>query len=219
MYTQLNQYHVVMEVAPAVLAEPRRPARHLRPHVERRRWCRSSAFARYRAATTAARGQPPGPVPVGHDLVQPDARRRARRRRRRRSSRPSARSGMPATIRGSFQGTAQAFQDSLANQPMPDRCGARRRLHRARDSLRELHPPDHDPLDAALGGRGRAARADALPAPTRRHRAHRHHPADRHREEERDHDDRLRARGGARRGQAPERRDLPGLPAALPADH
>ena len=36
------------------------------------------------------------------------------------------------------------------------------------------------------------------------HRAHRHHPAHRHREEERDHDDRLRARGGARRGLSPE---------------
>ena len=33
-----------------------------------------------------------------------------------------------------------------------------------------------------------------------RHRAHRHHPADRHRQEERDHDDRLRARGRAQRG-------------------
>ena len=52
-----------------------------------------------------------------------------------------------------------------------------------------------------------------------RHRAHRHHPADRHREEERDHDDRLRARGRARGGQAAARGDLPGLPAALPADH
>ena len=26
--------------------------------------------------------------------------------------------GMPATIHGSFQGTAQAFQQSLANEPM-----------------------------------------------------------------------------------------------------
>ena len=51
-----------------------------------------------------------------------------------------------------------------------------------------------------------------------RHRDHRHHPADRHREEERDHDDRLRPRRGAQRGPAAARGDLPGLPAAVPAD-
>ena len=33
------------------------------------------------------------------------------------------------------------------------------RLHRARHPLRELHPSDHDPVDAAVGGPGRAARA------------------------------------------------------------
>src|SRR5207245_6646864 len=40
-----------------------------------------------------------------------------------------------------------------------------------------------------------------------------------HREEERDHDDRLRPGGGARRGQEPGGGDLPGVRAALPADH
>ncbi len=50
------------------------------------------------------------------------------------------------------------------------------------------------------------------------HRRHRHHPADRHREEERDHDDRLRARRGARAGPGAARGHPPGLPAALPAD-
>ena len=38
-------------------------------------------------------------------------------------------------------------------------------------------------------------------------------------QEERDHDDRLRARGRARRRQAAARGDLSGVPAALPADH
>ena len=36
MYTQLNQYHVVMEVDAAVLAEPETLARHLRPLQHRR---------------------------------------------------------------------------------------------------------------------------------------------------------------------------------------
>ena len=52
-----------------------------------------------------------------------------------------------------------------------------------------------------------------------RHRDHRHHPADRHRQEERDHDDRFRARRGAQRRHGASRRDLPGVPAALPPDH
>jgi len=43
--------------------------------------------------------------------------------------------------------------------------------------------------------------------------------ADRHRQEERHHDDRLCTGGGASGRQAPRRRHLPGLPAALPADH
>ena len=37
-------------------------------------------------------------------------------------------------------------------------------VHRAGRALRELHPSDHDPLDAAVGRRGRAAGADALRA-------------------------------------------------------
>ena len=67
---------------------------------------------------------------------------------------------------GSFQGTAQAFQASLANEPILIARGAARGLHRARHPLREPDPPDHDPLDAALGGRRRAARAAPLPATT-----------------------------------------------------
>ena len=35
MYTSLNQYHVVMEAAPAILAESRDPARDLRARAQR----------------------------------------------------------------------------------------------------------------------------------------------------------------------------------------
>src|SRR5439155_10085712 len=50
-------------------------------------------------------------------------------------------------------------------------------------------------------------------------RPDRDHPAHRHREEERDHDDRLCPRRRAPGRQEPRRRDLPGMPAALPPDH
>ena len=60
-----------------------------------------------------------------------------------------------------------------------------------------------------------------IPAGAQHHGLRRRHPADRHREEERHHDDRLRHRTGERAGHAVQRRggDCRGLPRALPADH
>ena len=49
--------------------------------------------------------------------------------------------------------------------------------------------------------------------------ADRHRAADGHRQEERHHDDRLRARGRAHAGPVPARGHHAGVPAALPADH
>ena len=90
--------------------------------------------------------------------------------------------------------------------PVPDHRGGGHDVHRPGRALRKLHPPDHDPFHAAIGGRGRAAG----PA-TRRHRPrhdrhHRHHPPHRHREKERHHDDRFRPRCGARTRARPPRR-------------
>ena len=113
---------------------------------------------------------------------------------------------LPPTLATSFVGTAQVFEDAVANQGL---LLARRRahhLHRARHPLRELHPPAHHP-DRAAGGGGRgAAHAPHLRLRPQRHRHHRHPDADRHRQEERDHDDRLRAGASARRRDAVRRR-------------
>ena len=117
-----------------------------------------------------------------------------------RSTRPSARSACPPSIHGSFHGHGAGVSGLAGERADADPRRAARRLHRARHALRELHPPAHDPLHAALGRRRRAAGAAAAAHRAQRHRADRHHPADRHREEERDHDDRLRARGRAQRG-------------------
>ena len=64
----------------------------------------------------------------------------------------------------------------------------------------------------------RAGHADRLPHGSEHLRVRRHDHADRHRREERDHADRLRARSRARRHDAGAG-DLPGLPDPLPADH
>jgi HAE1 family hydrophobic/amphiphilic exporter-1 len=60
MYTTLNQYHVIMEVNPKF---------QYSPEALNGIYVKSSSGR-------AARGQPPGPVPIGDDLVQPRARYR-----------------------------------------------------------------------------------------------------------------------------------------------
>ena len=94
-----------------------------------------------RAGQHAARRQPPG-----HRSSRPRSPSTWRRTRRSATPRAAITSamneiGMPATIHGSFQGTAQTFQQSLAQRADADPRRARRRLHRAGRALRELHPP------------------------------------------------------------------------------
>ena len=143
---------------------PGRPERSTRIYVHRRRRrrrCRSAPFAQVRAQRRAARRQPPGPVPGGDALVQPG--RRAWRSAQAVDAHPAdagASSACRRRLDGSFQGTAQAFQASLAERAAADPGGHPRHLHRARHALRELHPPDHHPVHPALGRRRRAAGAD-----------------------------------------------------------
>ena len=170
-----------------------------------------SAFATYRTHEHAARRQSPGSVRGVDDLVQ-SARRTFRcRRPRARSRMRCCGSACRIPCAASFQGTARAFQASLDEPAVADPGGAGRGLHRAGRALRELRAPDHDPVDAAVGRRRRAAGADALPHRVHDHRDHRRDPADRHRQEERDHDDRLRARRRAQPRALDPRRDLRGL--------
>ena len=116
MYTPLNQYHVVMEVDPQFWQNPEglkhiyiptptgaRAARRLHPlraqdRAARRSTTRASS-RRSRSPSTSRRAWPSG---------RPSTR----------SSSAEAEIGLPAGIHGSFQGTAQAFQASLANEPI-----------------------------------------------------------------------------------------------------
>ena len=111
----------------------------------------------------------------------------------------ASRSACRASIITSYGGDAAVFQSSQGSQAMLHRRGAARDLRAARRALRELHPPADDPRRPAVGGGRRAADAEALRPGPDADRDHRHPAADRHREEERDHDDRLRARRAARR--------------------
>ena len=226
MFTQLNQYRVVLEVPIRRFraGRPRALERHLRARRQRRparSRCRSSADGQHIAGDDGAplaithQGQFPA-VTLSFNLR---ARRLARRGRARDRDDDAASWACRASIDGSFQGTAQAFRASLANEPLLILAA----LVTVYIVLGVLYESYIHPLTilSTLPSAGVGAILALMPVRHRaqRDRADRHHPAHRHREEERDHDDRLRARGRAPGGQAPGGGDLPGLPAALPADH
>jgi multidrug efflux pump len=116
MYTPLNQYHVVMEVAPqfwqsaAALNDIyiRSPAGMQVP---------LSAVARYEPTSTLLsvnhQGQFPG-VTISFNMAAGTSLSEAVQ-----AIEKSMRDiGLPGNIKGSFQGTAKAFQTSLENQPL-----------------------------------------------------------------------------------------------------
>ena len=116
MYTQLNQYHVVMEVEPAFWQNPDSLS-EIYVRTSSGQEVPLSTFTHYEPRTTALQVNHQGQFPsvtisfnlapgvsLGEavDLI----------------TGAQAEIGMPASISGSFQGTAQAFQSSLANEPM-----------------------------------------------------------------------------------------------------
>ena len=159
-----------------------------------------------------------GPAAVGVGVVRPAARRLARRRDRARQAGGRSRC-CRATITTSFEGSGQGVP-GVDEEPRPAALRRhRRRLHRARRAVRELHPPDHDSLGAAVGRPRRAGHAVAVRQRAEHLLVRRPGHADRHREEERDHADRLRARRRAPARQDADRGDLRRLPHPLPPDH
>ena len=116
----------------------------------------------------------------------------------RRSRRPRPTSACRPTCAAASRARRCAAQQSQGQQAMLIVAAHRRHLHRARHALREPGASDHGAVDAAVGRRRRGARAAAVPDGVLDHRADRRVPADRHRQEERDPDHRLRARGRAR---------------------
>ena len=152
-----------MEVAPRVLRSG--PSSldwiQIRSPVRRRR-CRWPRSARYEPTDDRAGGQSPGAVRRHHHLVQPAAGRSRWATRSRRSTRPVLDIGVPASVHGSFQGTARAFQASLDTQPWLILAALVDRLHRARHPLRELRASAHHPVDPAVGRGRRAAGAAGL---------------------------------------------------------
>jgi multidrug efflux pump subunit AcrB len=114
-YTQLNQYHVIMEVAPEYWQQPD-TLRDIYVRGASGNMAPLSAFTHFERQSTSLavphQGQFPA-VTISFNLAQGvslgkavDAVEEARRGM-----------GVPGSIRSSFMGTAQAFEASLANEP------------------------------------------------------------------------------------------------------
>jgi multidrug efflux pump len=115
-YTLLNQYHVVMEVDPLFWQSPE-TLRDIYVPSSNGAQVPLSAFTHYEPTATSLAVNHQGQVPsitlsfnlapgvaLGDGVKAVEAANREL--------------GLPASIRGSFQGTAQAFQASLKNQPL-----------------------------------------------------------------------------------------------------
>jgi hydrophobe/amphiphile efflux-1 (HAE1) family protein len=115
-YTLLNQYHVVMEVDPSFWQSPE-TLRDIYVPSSNGAQVPLSAFTRFEPSATALavnhQGQFPA-VTMSFNLAAGVALGDAVKI----IETATRDMGMPATIRGSFQGTAQAFQASLKNQPL-----------------------------------------------------------------------------------------------------
>ncbi len=116
MYTQLNQYHVVMEVAPQFWQNPDSLGL-IYVKAPNGQQIKLNTFTHYAPSTTALavnhQGQFPSVtisfnLPVGVALSQAVSA----------IDQAEKQLGLPAGVRGNFQGTAQAFQDSLTNEPL-----------------------------------------------------------------------------------------------------
>src|SRR5437773_6747179 len=115
IYSALNQYHVVMEAAPEYW-QSADSLDHVYVSTSKGAQVPLSAFARYASTNT--------PLGVNHqsqfvastisfNLPEGTSLGQATRA----TDDALARIGVPSTIRGNFQGTARAFQESLSSQP------------------------------------------------------------------------------------------------------
>jgi multidrug efflux pump len=116
IFTQLNQYHVVLEVDPAFQDNPE-ALKSIYVKSSTGAQVSLSAFARFEPSTTPLAVNHQGQfsaVTLSFNLAPGVSLGEAVRA----IKRVEQELGLPASIRASFQGTAQAFQAALANQPL-----------------------------------------------------------------------------------------------------
>ena len=116
IYNPLNQYRVVMELAPAFLESPE-TLRSLNFTTAAGAQVPLTAFARIETTNTPLAVNHQGGFPattISFNLPEGVSLGQASEA----IARAMAEQGVPTSIHGSFQGTARAFQESLASQPV-----------------------------------------------------------------------------------------------------
>ena len=185
IYTQSNQYRVIMEAEPSLQTSLNALNTIYLPSS-------ASTTGQVPLSAIVAVEQKPGPlhdqpsraVPGDDDFLRYAAGLIARRRGDR--DPPGGEGHPPAQqLHHRLPGRRRGAGGLAVERTVAGAGGDPHRLHRARRAVRELHPPDHHPVHAALGRRRSAGGAADRRRQHRRDLDHRHHPADRHREEER----------------------------------
>ncbi len=118
MYKQLNQYHVVMEVDPRIFQQHRTRCRISMSRSSNGTQVPLAAFAHFGPSNTPLGRQPPGPISLRSHCRSISRPMFLWDRPPRPSNSAQSAINFPATIHASFQGTAAAFQESLASEPL-----------------------------------------------------------------------------------------------------
>ena len=196
IYTQLNQYYVVLEVAPQYWQSPEGFKYTYLPTKSNNGHIPLFTVANNQANTIPLAINHTGLFPsvtVSFNLAPNVSLSEA----------TTAHSGDAERARHTdydprlFCGHAAGLPTIAEHDADPGCHGAAGRIHRSRDSLRKLDPSRDDYLHSALSGGGRHAGINAIQSRSQRDFHHRHRAAYRHRQKERHHDDRFRPAGRA----------------------
>ncbi len=217
IFTQLNQYHVVLEVDPQFAQNPD-SLKNIYVHSGSGAQVPLAVVQPLPDCQHLSGGESPGTVPGGHAFVQSRSGSFAGRGDQ---GDPGSGGGHSPAAKHSHQlsGDGGSVPELTFFRALADSGRHRHRVHRARRALRKLHPSRNDSFDVAFSWCGRNSRPTVDRKRSRSGGADWHHSSDWNREEERHHDDRLRARSGTGRTQAAGRSDLSGLPAAFSSHH
>ncbi len=187
LFTQLNQYHVILETLPQ-FQQNTAQLQDIYVKSTTGRAVPLSAFTHFESGTAPLvinhQGQFPS-VTISFNLAPGFALGHATKVIEAGASGNRRAVECAGGISGNGPGVQGVVDERAAAHSRGDHCG----VHRARRLVRKLHPSRDDSLDTAVRGSRRGAGAAGLWHGTRRGRADRHHLADRHCEEERDHDD------------------------------
>ena len=188
IYRQLNQYHVVMEVAPQYQTSPEAlQAVYVRsangPMIP------LSAIAHFGPANVALAVNHQGQFPaatISFNLA-PGVSLGARHQGDRCGREANRIAGHHSSR--AFRAMRRAYQEARCQPAGLDHYRCAHGLYRARNPVRELHSSHHHSVDPAVGWFRRASGAADHRQRAERDGHDRNHSADWHREEKRDHDD------------------------------